>query len=70
MRMRGPPGPEPASCLVASMPSMTGIRTSISTTSGRSSPQIRTASDPSQAVPTTVKSGWVSSSPANPARTT
>ena len=44
MRMRGPPGPDPASCLVASMPSMTGIRTSIRTTSGRSSPQIRTAS--------------------------
>ena len=52
------------------MPSITGIRTSISTTSGDSSRQIRTASVPSQAVPTTVKSGWVSSSAAKPVRTT
>ena len=52
------------------MPSMTGIRTSIKATSGENSRQIRTASAPSQAVPTTVKSGWVSSSAAKPVRTT
>ena len=69
--MRGPPSsPGSASCLVASMPSVPGIRTSISTTSGRSSRQILTASPPSTAVPTTSKSGWVSSSVANPVRTT
>ena len=68
--MRGPSASDPASCRVASMPSMPGMRTSISTTSGRRSRQIRTASAPSEAVPTTVKSGWVSSSPANPSRTT
>jgi hypothetical protein len=59
-----------ASCLVASMPSVPGIRTSISTTSGRRSRQTRTAAAPSAAVPSTAKSGWVSSSAANPARTT
>jgi hypothetical protein len=66
MRIRGPglpSGPDPASCRVASMPSMT-------TTSGDSSRQICTASVPSQAVPTTAKSGWVSSSAAKPVRTT
>ena len=63
------PGPA-TSCLVASMPSVPGIRTSISTTSGLSSWQASTASAPSEAVPSTVKSGWVSSSAANPARTT
>ena len=52
------------------MPSMRGIRTSISTTSGCTSWQIRTASAPSQAVPSTAKSGWVPSSSANPVRTT
>jgi hypothetical protein len=73
MRNRGPglpSGPDPASCLVASMPSMTGMRTSISTTSGDSSRQICTASVPSHAVPTTAKSGCVSSSAAKPVRTT
>ena len=67
MRGRSPPGP--MSCLVASMPSIPGIRTSIRTTSGAASRQTRTASAPSSAVPTTVKSGWVPSSPAKPLRT-
>ena len=64
------PLPDPANCRVASMPSMPGMRTSISTTSGRRSRQMRTASAPSDAVPTTEKSGWVSSNPAKPSRTT
>ncbi len=68
MSTRGAAGP--ASCRVASIPSVPGIRTSISTTSGRSSRQTRTASAPSRAVPATVKSGWVPSSSANPVRTT
>src|SRR5262249_11014687 len=54
----------------ASMPSSTGIRPSISTTSGCRSAQTRTASGPSAALPTTVKSGWVASSAPYPARTT
>ncbi len=70
MRMRGPSWPDPVSCLVASMPSVPGMRTSMRTTSGRSSRQIRTASAPSQAVPATAKSGWVLSSAAKPVRTT
>ena len=43
----------PASCAVASIPSIRGMRTSISTTSGRSSRASRTASRPSSASPTT-----------------
>jgi hypothetical protein len=67
---RGAWPPSSASCRVASMPSVPGILTSISTTSGRADRQTRTASAPSAAVPSTVKSGWVSSSAAKPARTT
>ncbi len=55
---------------VASMPSMTGIRTSISTRSGAVAAQTRTASAPSEAVPTTARSGWVASRSANADRTT
>jgi len=66
----GAPSPSRASRRVASIPSITGMRTSISTTSGRSKVQTRTASSPSAAVPTTVKSGCVSSSSAKPALTT
>ena len=43
-------------CLVAVSPSITGIRMSISTTSGRSSPASATARAPSPASPTTSKS--------------
>src|SRR6202042_1220591 len=68
MSTRGAP-PGSASCLVASIPSMTGMRTSMRTTSGPSCRLSSTASAPSLAVPTTVKSGCVSSSAANPART-
>src|SRR5580698_9592768 len=68
MSTRGAP-PGSASCLVASIPSMTGMRTSMRTTSGLSCRLSSTASAPSLAVPTTVKSGCVSSSAANPART-
>ena len=39
------------------MPSCTGIRMSITTTSGRSRPACRTASAPSHASPTTSMSG-------------
>ena len=63
---RGPP----ASRRVASIPSITGMRTSISATSGSCSEQTRTASAPSAAGPTTEMSGWVSSNAPNPARTT
>jgi hypothetical protein len=70
MRMRGPSGPEPASCLVASMPSMPGMRMSMRTRSGRSSRQSRTVSAPSEVAPATVKSGWLSSRAAKPSRTT
>ena len=46
--MRGPsPSPPAQICRVASIPSITGMRTSISTTSGRCSPLSRTASAPS-----------------------
>ena len=69
MTMRGRSEPGLASCRVASMPSTPGIRTSIRTTSGAVSVQTRTASDPSSAVPTTVKSGCVPSSAVNPLRT-
>src|SRR6202046_621907 len=69
MSTRGAP-PGAASGLGASIPSMTGMRTSMRTTSGLSCLRSSTASAPSLAVPTTVKSGCVSSSAANPARTT
>ena len=69
MRIRGVPASSPASCLVASMPSMLGMRMSISTTFGCCARPTRTASIPSLAVPTTAKSGWVSSRAAKPVRT-
>ena len=55
-------------CLVASMPSMPGIRTSMSTTSGRSSPVRRTASAPSAASPMTSMSAWALRIMAKPCR--
>ena len=68
--MRGSGSSPPAQITrVASIPSITGIRTSISTTSGRCSTLSRTASAPSAAAPTTVMSFCVSSSAENPART-
>ena len=70
MRMRGQSPSAAQICRVASMPSITGMRTSISTTSGRCSALRRTASAPSAALATTVTSGCVSSSAENPARTT
>jgi hypothetical protein len=54
---------------VASSPSITGMRTSISTTSGRSSRQIRTASSPLVTSPTTAMPCWALSSAPNPWRT-
>ncbi len=56
MMTRGPPVAA-VSCLVASMPSVPGILTSMRMTSGRNSRLICTASAPSDAVPSTVKSG-------------
>ena len=44
---------------VAAMPSTRGIRTSMSTTSGRCRRTSSTASRPSAASPTTSRSGWV-----------
>ena len=69
MRIRGPvgllSGSDLASCLVASTPSMTGMRTSIRTTKRVDNQrQICTASVPSRWCRTTAKSGWVSSSAA------
>ena len=49
--------PGPASSRVASTPSMTGIRMSMSTTSGRSRRAASTAERPSAASPTTSKVG-------------
>ncbi len=54
---------------VASMPSMSGIRTSISTTSGWVLRACCTASAPSPASPTTVNPGVAATMPRNPART-
>ena len=54
---------------VACRPSSTGIRTSISTTSGRVCLASRTASAPSAAWPTTAMPGWAASSAPNPSRT-
>ena len=53
---------------VAAMPSITGIRMSISTTSGRSSRVLSTASAPFSASATTRMSGVVSSVARSPAR--
>lgn len=47
-------------CRVASIPSVPGIRTSMRTTSGRSSRARRTAWTPSAASPTGAMSGWAS----------
>ena len=54
--------------LVASTPSSTGMRMSISTTSGRVSRARETASSPSPASPTTAMSSSLSSSTRSPAR--
>ncbi len=54
---------------VASMPSMPGMRTSISTTSGCNDSATRTASAPSRACPTTCISCWEPITIAKPART-
>ena len=59
----------PVICRVASMPSMTGIRTSIRTTSGRARRASATASVPVLASPTTVKPSVAPTMPQNPART-
>jgi hypothetical protein len=53
---------------VAVIPSMRGIRTSITTTSGRSRSVAATASPPSAASPTTSISGWMLSRARKPAR--
>ena len=54
---------------VAAMPSSSGMRMSISTTSGSSRPALWIASWPLEASPTTSRSGWFSSTSRNPART-
>ena len=59
----------PASCRVASMPSMAGMRMSNRHTSGRSSRARATASRPSAASPTTSMSGWASRIIVSPVRT-
>jgi hypothetical protein len=53
---------------VASIPSMPGICTSITTTSGCSSSARATAASPSAAVPTTARPGTEPSSMASPSR--
>jgi hypothetical protein len=53
---------------VASMPSISGIRMSMSTTSGASAPAARTASTPLLASATTWMSPVASSTALNPAR--
>src|SRR5262245_31487937 len=55
---------------MAATPSRRGIRRSISTTSGESSPTWATACSPSAAVPTTRRSGSLASMPTSPDRTT
>ena len=59
----------PASCRVASMPSMPGIRMSSRQTSGRSSRARATASRPSAASPITSMPGWASRIMRRPVRT-
>ena len=54
---------------VASMPSMTGIRTSIKITSGLACRAASTASAPLPASPTTAKPGVAATIPQNPTRT-
>ena len=54
---------------VASSPFRTGMRTSMTTTSGRSSAALSTASWPLTASPTTSMSGWAPSSTEKPSRT-
>ena len=54
---------------VASMPSSTGIRTSISTTSGWAARATATASAPLAASPTTVSPSVAAMIPQNPTRT-
>ena len=68
MSIRGPPSPL-SSSRVAASPSMTGIRTSISTTSGVARRAIFTASAPSAASPATTIPGWAASSAPKPSRT-
>ena len=53
---------------VASMPSKPGMRTSMSTTSGRSSRAQTIASEPLPASPTTVRPALASSTMRNPIR--
>jgi hypothetical protein len=60
--------PRSVICLVASTPSSTGIRTSISTTSGRSRSTRSTASAPLPASPTTSMSSCAPSTIRNPTR--
>ena len=55
--------------LIASMPSIRGMRMSMRITSGRSSRARATAASPSAASPTTSKSSWVSRKSRNPIRT-
>ena len=56
-------------CLVASIPSSTGIRTSISSTSGFADLAAATASAPLAASPTTARPCVAAMMPQNPART-
>ena len=56
-------------CRVASMPSISGIRTSISTTSGMCRRASSTASAPVPASPTTSKPAVAATMPRKPART-
>jgi hypothetical protein len=54
---------------VAATPSRPGIRTSMTITSAGTSRASRIAAAPSAASPATVRSGWLPSTMANPART-
>ena len=56
-------------CRVASMPSSTGMRTSISSTSGLADRATATASAPLAASPTTARPGVAATMPQNPTRT-
>src|SRR3984957_20274631 len=69
MSTRAPPGPgAEVICRVASIPSITGIRTSITTTSGARLPASSTACLPSAASPTTCRSFSASISEENAVR--
>jgi catechol 2,3-dioxygenase-like lactoylglutathione lyase family enzyme len=61
--------PRPRMLVVASMPSMTGIRTSMRMTSGRVAPASATASAPLDASPSTSNSGSESTNTRKPPRT-